>query len=178
MAQSDSFIIRQCLDGRPDAFRHLIRRYHPLVTAHVSRKLRQRHLVEEAAQETFVRAFFNLSRLRKPEKFYSWLMGIASRVSKEQLRKTPKVISLEDIPTPVARPTSQYTDEALELAVSKLDNPYRQVVLLRFYANRSCREISEALEIPVGTVTKQLSRAYEKLRGLLAKEKSVSEVKK
>jgi RNA polymerase sigma-70 factor (ECF subfamily) len=178
MKDSDQFIIRRCLDGRPDAFRHLIRRYQPIVTAFVSKKLRHRHLVEEAAQETFVRAFFNLRKLRKPEKFYSWLLGIAARVSKEELRKNGKVIHLEDISNLPALSPNGDSDVELEQAVSRLEDPYRQVVLLRFYAGRSCREISEALDVPVGTVTKQLSRAYEKLRGLLKEDNRASEVQK
>lgn len=178
MADSDQFIIQQCLDGRPDAFRHLIRRYQAPVAAYISGKLRNRHLAEEAAQETFVRAFFNLPRLRKPEKFYSWLLGIAARVSKEEMRKNRKVISLEDIPAPAADTADDGGDMELKQAIYKLEDPYRQVVLLRFYANRSCREISEALDVPVGTVTKQLSRAYEKLRALLEKENRACEVQK
>jgi RNA polymerase sigma-70 factor (ECF subfamily) len=178
MKDSDQFIIRKCLDGRPDAFRHLVRRYQAPVTAHISKRLRRRHLVEEAAQETFVRAFFNLEKLRKPEKFYSWLLGIAARVSKEELRKNGKVINLEDISALPAETVNTDTDMELEQAVSRLEDPYRQVVLLRFYANRSCREISEALDVPVGTVTKQLSRAYEKLRGLLKEDNSIREVQK
>lgn len=178
MTDSDQFIIRQCLDGRPDAFRHLIRRYRAPVTVYISGRLRDRNLVEEAAQETFVRAFFNLSRLRKPEKFYSWLLGIASRVSKEQMRNKGRVISLEDISAPAAENADHGEDMELKQVVSELDDPYRQVVMLRFYSNRSCREISETLGVPIGTVTKQLSRAYEKLRGLLEKENRAYEVQK
>lgn len=178
MTDSDQFIIRKCLDGRPDAFRHLIRRYQVPMAAYISGKLRDRHLVEEAAQETFVRAFFNLSRLRKPEKFYSWLLGIASRVSKEQMRKRGRVISLEDISSLADKGHDHEEDMELKQAVSELEDPYRQVVMLRFYSNRSCREISESLGVPIGTVTKQLSRAYEKLRSLLEKENRAYEVQK
>lgn len=90
MFNNDHFIIRQCLDGQPNEFRHLIRRYQHGIVVFLTGKLKDKTLVEEAAQETFVRAYFNLSKLRKPEKFLSWLLGIADRVAKEQYRKSKK----------------------------------------------------------------------------------------
>jgi RNA polymerase sigma factor (sigma-70 family) len=51
-----------------------------------------------------------------------------------------------------------------------LPENYRQVILLRYYAEHSCRQIAEQLEIPLGTVTKTLSRAYAILRQSLQQE--------
>ena len=171
MAENDRFIIRQCLDGRPDEFRHLIRRYQSGVMAFLTGKLRDRNLVEEAAQESFVRAFFKLSSLKNPDKFYSWLIGIADRVAKEQLRDRKKGVGLDSIKEISCQTKDASEDYELEDALAMLDEPYRQVVLLRFYSGQSCQEIAENLNVPIGTVTKQLSRAYEKLRFFL-KEKS------
>ena len=49
-------------------------------------------------------------------------------------------------------------------AVTRLPDTYRQVILLRFYGGRSCAEISQNLGVPLGTITKRLSRAYTLLR--------------
>jgi RNA polymerase sigma-70 factor, ECF subfamily len=167
MVENDRFIIRQCLDGRPDEFRHLIRRYQSGVLAFLSGKLKDKNLVDEAAQETFVRAYFYLSTLRSPEKFHSWLLGIANRVAKEQLRDRHKVQGLEGVKETTCEDTDVSEDFQVKEAIVMLDEPYRQVVLLRFYSEQSCQQIAENLNIPIGTVTKQLSRAYEKLRSLL-----------
>jgi RNA polymerase sigma-70 factor, ECF subfamily len=172
MAESDRFIIQQCLDGRPDEFRHLIKRYQSGVMAFLTGKLKDKNLVEEAAQETFVRAYFNLSTLRSPEKFLSWLIGIADRVAKEQLRYRKKAIGLENIKDIPCQDTVVSPDYEVEEAVSLLDEPYRQVVMLRFYSGQSCQQIAEAIDVPIGTVTKQLSRAYEKLRIFLKKNEA------
>lgn len=171
MAESDQHIIRQCLDGRPDEFRHLIRRYQSGVMAFLMGKLKDKNLVEEAAQETFVRAYFNLSTLRMPDKFHSWLLGIADRVAKEQLRDRKKIVDLAAVKEPHCKEMQVAEDHRLEEAIAMLDEPYRQIVLLRFYSGESCRQISEKLGVPVGTVTKQLSRAYERLRGFLELKK-------
>jgi RNA polymerase sigma-70 factor (ECF subfamily) len=55
-------------------------------------------------------------------------------------------------------------------AVAALPEAYRQVILLRYYAGRSCAEISRELDVPVGTVTKRLSRAYALLRKALRED--------
>ena len=57
-------------------------------------------------------------------------------------------------------------DAAADLseAVAKLPDAYREVIVLRFYDRQSCAEISRGLDIPLGTVTKRLSRAYSLLR--------------
>jgi RNA polymerase sigma-70 factor (ECF subfamily) len=171
MVENDQFIIRQCLDGRPDEFRYLIRRYQSGITAFLSGKLKDRNLVDEAAQETFVRAYFNLSTLRNQDKFHSWLLGIADRVAKEQLRDRNKVVDLGSFKDTPIQDIDASEDYKLEEAISLLDEPYRQVILLRFYSGQSCQQISETIDVPIGTVTKQLSRAYEKLRSFL-KEKN------
>jgi len=175
MVENDQFIIRQCLDGRPDEFRHLIRRYQSGVLAFLTGKLKDKSLVEEAAQETFVRAYFNLSALRSPDKFHSWLIGIADRVAKEQLRANNRVVGLDIIKDMTGQDTDAYKAYKLEEALAMLDEPYREVVLLRFYSEQSCQQISEKLNVPIGTVTKQLSRAYEKLRSLLEDKKDLNE---
>jgi RNA polymerase sigma-70 factor, ECF subfamily len=172
MDENDRFIIRQCLDGRPDEFRHLIRRYQYGILAFITGKLKDRTLVEEAAQETFVRAYFNLSNLHNPDKLHSWLIGIADRVAKEMFRDRKKVINLDCLNnTPDEKTGSPDEAHRLEEAVALLEEPYRQVALLRFYSGQSCQQIAESLDVPIGTVTKQLSRAYEKLRNLLQDKK-------
>jgi len=139
--------------------------------AFLTGRLRNKTLVEEAGQETFVRAYFNLSSLRSPEKFHSWLIGIADRVAKEQLRNSNKALSLDIVNDASCEDTDVTEDHQLKEAVAMLDEPYRQVVLLRFYSEQSCQQIAENLNVPIGTVTKQLSRAYEKLRNLLEDKK-------
>ena len=123
----------------------------------------------EAAQETFVRAYFALGKLNRPEAFFSWLLGIADRVAKEaaRARSRRKNVALRD---DVAEPPPQRDDSATEQlssAVAGLPELYRQVVLLRYYADMSCADISRHLHVPVGTVTKRLSRAYALLRQTL-----------
>jgi RNA polymerase sigma factor (sigma-70 family) len=177
MMENDRYYVERCLDGHPDDFRHLVRRYQPVLLAHLAGKLGDRDRAEEAAQETLVRAYFKMDALRKPESFFAWLLGIADLVAKEQQRnelirhkrESVRVIA-EEAPEPEL---SQ--DFSLEAAVAALPEAYRRVILLRYYGGLSCAGIAEQLDMPLGTVTKTLSRAYALLRDSL-QGRTVSEV--
>ncbi|UCG58703.1 MAG: RNA polymerase sigma factor [Phycisphaerales bacterium] len=177
MLETDTHYIERCLDGHPDDFRYLVRRYQAVLLAHLAGKLGSRDDAEEAAQESLVRAYFKIDTLKKPESFFPWLLGIADRVAKEQQRKRQiqrqreVVRSLsEESPSPEL---SQ--DYALEAAVAQLPDAYKQVILLRYYGDHSCNQIASRLDMPLGTVTKMLSRAYAMLRDSLQQGHAVKE---
>lgn len=182
MIETDEYYIERCLDGHPDDFRYIVRRYQAVLLAHLAGKLGDKDRAEEAAQESLVRAYFNMNRLNKPGSFFSWLLGIADRVAKEhqrkeQLRRQREAIRSfsDEAPSPEL---SQ--DYGLEAAIAELPEGYRQVVLLRYYGGRSCSQVAEQLDMPLGTVTKTLSRAYAMLRKSLQqqKETEIYEVQK
>jgi len=172
MIETDEYYVERCLDGHPDDFRYIVRRYQSVLLAHLAGKLGDKDRAEEAAQESLVRAYFNMSRLNKPGSFFPWLLGIADRVAKEhqrkeQLRRQREVIRSfsDEAPSPEL---SQ--DYGLEAAIAELPEGYRQVVLLRYYGGRSCSQVAEQLDMPLGTVTKTLSRAYAMLRKSLQQQ--------
>lgn len=168
MNPSDRQTIAACLNGHPDEFRQLVRRYHPPLFSFLFAQFGTRQGAEEAAQETFVRAYFALARLADPDSFLPWLLGIAIRVAHEQRRTEERQRrAAQALPEPSA-PESTGQDGALANAVAALPAPYREVVVLRYYGGVSCAEVAERLGLPLGTVTKRLSRAYALLREALA----------
>jgi RNA polymerase sigma-70 factor (ECF subfamily) len=175
---TDEYYIGRCLDGHPDDFRYLVRRYQAVLLAHLAGQLGNRDSAEEAAQETLVRAYFGLEKLKKRRSFFSWLLGIASRVAKEQRRSKQRHRRIGDVLSEtVARPELSQ-DYALERAITALPKSYRHVVLLRYYGGCSCSQVAEQLAMPLGTVTKTLSRAYAMLRESLQQEDRNCEVQK
>jgi RNA polymerase sigma-70 factor (ECF subfamily) len=173
MTETDKYYIERCLDGHPDDFRYLVRRYQAVLLAHLAGKLGSKDKAEEAAQESFVRAYFKMDNLQKPDSFYPWLLGIADNVAKEhqrneQIRRQREAVRSfsQEAPQPEL---SQ--DFALEAAISDLAEPYRKMILLRYYGQHSCNKIAEQLDMPIGTVTKTLSRAYAMLRSSLQQQK-------
>ena len=176
--EKDSYYVERCLDGHPDDFRHLVRRYQPVLLAHLAGKLGSRDRAEEAAQETLVRAYFNMSKLRAPQKFFSWLLGIGERVAKEQQRaeRIQQQREMVRVSAQKALKPELSEDYGLEAAVAGLPEPYREVILLRYYGTLSCAGIAQQLGMPLGTVTKTLSRAYALLREAMQQRQESNEV--
>lgn len=165
MDLTDKEHVERCRDGHPEDFGLLVDRYQKPLFSFLASRVGNLPQAEEAAQESFVRAFLSLKKLRKPESFYSWLLGIAGRVAKEQFRsqlrrrQDPEVA--ETIMTSAA---DDNKDCPLEEVIAVLPESHRQVILLRYYEGLSCQEVAIRLEMPLGTVTKTLSRAYVLLR--------------
>lgn len=170
MSLIDRNCIERCLDGHPEEYRLLVQRYQSVLLAYLTGWMGDRDRAEEAAQETFVRAYFRLNTLKSRERFYSWLLGIASRVAKEQFRSEQRHQNMVEMAKSDRTKTEFSQGYLLEKAVSVLPNAYKEIVLLRYYSDLSCAEVAQQLDRPLGTVTKMLSRAYEMLRKELLEE--------
>lgn len=166
---SDREYVESSRNGCPEHFRVLVQRYQKPLFAYLSGRMGSPLEAEEAAQESFVRAFLSLKALRKPESFYSWLLGIAGRVAKEQFRSAAhRERDREAAEFIMADSADGREEPPLEEVIATLPETYRQVILLRYYEGLSCQEIATRLVMPLGTVTKTLSRAYALLRQELA----------
>ena len=174
MDLTDKECVERCSDGHPEDFGQLVDRYQKPVFLWLASRVRDDRQAEEAAQESFVRAFTSLKKLRKPESFYSWLLGIASRVAKEQFRSLERSRrESEAAETMTADASAHDEDYPLEEAIAALPESHRQMILLRYYEGLSCQEVAVRLGLPLGTVTKTLSRAYALLRQELAVQRNV-----
>ena len=165
MDLTDKENVERCRDGHPEDFGRLVDRYQKPLFSFLASRVGNFSQAEEAAQESFVRAFLSLKKLRKPESFYSWLLGIAGRVAKEQFRsQLRRRQNDEAAQTLLTGAAGRQEDYPLEEAIAVLPENHRQVILLRYYEGLSCQEVATRLGLPLGTVTKTLSRAYLLLR--------------
>lgn len=178
MCHTDEKYVQLCLNGNPEAFRNLVQRHQRSLARYLTGRLGDEEAVAEAAQETFVRAYFSLTKLREHSAFFSWLVGIAGRVAKEthRGRRRQRQAAEGYRQTRGGDGNHSENDLVLQAAVAALPEPYRQVILFRYYAGRSCAEISSDLAVPIGTVTKRLSRAYAMLRKSLRPQGRADEV--
>ena len=173
MDLTDKEYVEHCRDGHPEDFGLLVERYQKPLFSWLASRVGDGGLAEEAAQESLVRAFLSLKKLRKPESFYSWLLGIAGRVAKEQFRSVAhRQRDREAAETMMTDATDSGEAYPLEEAIAALPESHRQVILLRYYERLSCQEVATRLEMPLGTVTKTLSRAYALLRQELSARES------
>jgi RNA polymerase sigma-70 factor (ECF subfamily) len=177
-------IVAAVLDGDRDAFRILVDRESGAVIRACHRVLGDLAEAEDVAQETFVTAYRSLATWRGEGPFGAWLARIAVRLAIRQAarRKTVAWVhpaSGEDHDERLqALPAGRGSDpEGLALkgerqrsvrdAVARLDEPYREVVALRFFAERSLDEIATITGRPLGTVKTHLHRGLIRLRDRL-----------
>jgi RNA polymerase sigma-70 factor (ECF subfamily) len=166
----DACLVRSARSGDRAAFATLIERHQPLLVASCRRMLGPGgDLAEEASQEAVIQAMLGLRRLRDPERFGSWLVGIGLNVCRHLLRRRPAVWPLAE-----AAADPQELAEAAELAarvrdaVAALPAGQRRAVTLFYLAGLSQREVAAVLGVDVGAVKTRLHKARRSLRGRLA----------
>lgn len=162
--RSDNELIRACLEHDKAAFADLIRRYEKVVFATAVSILGDRHSAEDVVQNAFVAAYENLPSLRKSEAFGPWLVQIARRNALRESKRRRKLMSLEkDVVAPCVNGQPSEASLYLLKGLERLPKHERMVVMLRYFENLSVDSIALSTGRPVGTVTKQLTRARTRL---------------
>ena len=173
--QHDSELIRLAGEGNREAYGELAKRYERLALVVAIGILSDRHLAEDAVQEAFVSAYRRLDALRDSSKFGPWLMQITRREAIRLAKRHKKAESLACSQEPVEEKSPDATLNGHDHAISwinRLPAQERVVFSLHHLDGRAAREIAELTGRPIGTVTKQLSRAMHRLRCWAAREDS------
>jgi RNA polymerase sigma-70 factor (ECF subfamily) len=172
-AASDAELVERVQHGNLTAFETLIRRYERLVRAAVLHVTRDRHAAEDISQETFLTAYRSLQALRESDKFGSWLLAIArnqaSRCVRTQIRAPICVPDIETACPSAGNESTDSSERLLEL-IERLPDHERLVIGLKYFSGYTVDEISRISGRPVGTITKQLSRAHARLAESMQKE--------
>ena len=168
MSWTQAQIVTRASRGDLSAFALLVERYRAPLISYVYGIVGVRDEAEELAQEAFCRAWQHLPRLKRPDKFASWLYQTAHNLAVSALRK-PRLASLpDDVPAAkTSSPTEAGQHEELaqvHRAVGELPEPFRETVALRHFSGMSHEQIAEHLGIAAGTVRSRLSRGYAMLR--------------
>lgn len=176
--------IKQVLKGDQNAFEYIVDIYKDKVYQICYRMLGNKHESEDAAQESFIRAYMNLSSFNLKLKFSSWLYRIATNLCIDRLRKkkpdyyldaeiagTEGLTLYSQIPAETVLPETELesmeVQERIHQEISKLPEKYRAVIILKYIEELSLNEISEILEMPLGTVKTRIHRGREALRNQL-----------
>jgi len=161
-------------NGDGTAFERLVQRHERPVFGLCWSLLSDRTDAEDAAQETFVRAYQSLSRYDARRSFGPWLRGIAANVCLQLLRRrslrSGRQVSLDAGPFEPAAPeepeVSPLADRAVA-ALRRLADTYRLPLTLFYLEDASVTEVAEALDISPGAVRVRLHRGRDKLRQML-----------
>ena len=182
----DLAVVDAVLGGDREAFRQLVERESGDVVRACARVLGDHAEAEDAAQEAFVTAYRALPTWRGDGPFGAWVVRIAVRIALRRAGRLKNVTWLDPgssvaeierpdrvrfgspaSPDPAGWLIRAERDTELRRAVAALDEPYREVVALRFFGERSLAEIAQATDRPLGTVKTHLHRGLARLRTAL-----------
>jgi RNA polymerase sigma-70 factor (ECF subfamily) len=124
---------------------------------------------EDLVQEAFLLAWRGFGRFEPGTNAHAWLFRILINVFRQQKRKRRSSPATEPLPAHAlhaAQPSSHESVEVMQ-AFDLLSCDQRTVLLLATVEGFTCREVSEILDVPIGTVMSRLSRAREVMRELL-----------
>jgi RNA polymerase sigma-70 factor (ECF subfamily) len=159
------------MDSKRAAFDQLVRRLSPDLYRFAYWLSRDEALAQDLVQEGFLRAWRSLADLRDDKAAKAWLMTIVRREHARLFER--KVPPLDDIADLVIEdrdnPSAYELKEIQEMrdAIGRIDDKYREPLLLQLVGGFSCEEIADQLGITASAVMTQLFRARAKLKALL-----------
>lgn len=192
---SDAMLVERAVAGDQGAFELLVIKYQRRIQRLIGRMVRDVDLVDDIAQETFIRAYRALHQFRGDAQFYTWLYRIAVNTAKKfllELKRDPTVsenaFKSDDDGDETSwagnEPTASETPESLlaakeiasavNQALAALPEDLRQALTLREIEGLSYEEIAEMMNCPIGTVRSRIFRAREavsaKVKPMLEKQ--------
>jgi RNA polymerase sigma-70 factor (ECF subfamily) len=181
-ADSDAQLVARTLAGDDRAFELLVIKYQRRIQRLIARMVRDVDLVEDIAQESFIRAYRALHQFRGDAQFYTWLYRIAVNTAKKtllDLKHDPLLTEAALRPAgdddetfqPGNEPIAEETPESLlaareiaaavQAALEALPEDLRQAVILREIEGLSYEDIAAVMACPIGTVRSRIFRARE-----------------
>ncbi|MCX7736049.1 MAG: sigma-70 family RNA polymerase sigma factor [Candidatus Kapabacteria bacterium] len=186
--EDDKKIIKIILDGNKSAFSLLQKKYKPLITSLIRKMIKNEDDVQDLVQETFIKTYNSLDKYQETYPFSSWLFKLASNHCIDFLRKKRlTTISLQfqnsesdeeqeyEIVDNSNMPDSEILSNErtiiIKEAISQLPDNYQLIIHLRHEEELDYQEISERMNIPLGTVKAHLFRARKILEIYLKKHR-------
>lgn len=187
---ADAQLVDRVKQGDQRAFEMLVIKYQRRIERLIGRMVRDADLVQDIAQESFIRAYRALPQFRGESAFYTWLYRIAVNTAKKALmdmKRDPVVTEsallrgkdddgeeparadadLSDGETPDALLASKEIAAAVNAAIEDLSEELRQAITLREIEGLAYEEIAEVMNCPIGTVRSRIFRAREAIAARL-----------
>ncbi len=177
---NEAELVIKAQSGDRNAFSELVSIHARGVLNVIYRMCGDAQVAEDAAQETFIRAWARLGSFRVDSSLRNWLYRIALNTATDMLRKEKRTLTgaLEGfhLADPQLGPEGLFLQEertaVVQRAIQTLPDASRAVLVLKEYEGFSYHEIADALDIPIGTVMSRLNYARrllkEKLEGQMA----------
>jgi RNA polymerase sigma-70 factor, ECF subfamily len=175
----DREVIQAVLHGDSERFGILVVRYQDRLFNGLARMLGSAADADDVLQESFLQAFRKLSSFRESSSFYTWIYRIAINAAINLRRRERRSVNLSDnaqfhdqlVTDPDSGPARrmEQSEEVRELqeALNQLSDEHRNILVLREIEGMSYEDISQILDMPIGTVRSRLHRARLQLRDSL-----------
>ena len=166
--------MRAAQGGRREAYDVLVRRHAAKIGAVCRSRLGPRGPVDDMVQEAFLRGYRALGSLTDPEKFPSWVYGIATRACLDWLKAKERTqipfgpLGPDAVRSPDEPPGDGDRNERLMQEIDALPEAYREVVMLFYYKKQTYLEMSAMLELSPAGINARLTKARALLRARLA----------
>ena len=180
MRQSDEYLLGLAVQGDTACFGEVTERWEQRIFHFIFRYVGSREEARDLTQHTFAKAFQNLGRLSDTARFSSWLYTIALNECRMRFRRQRRVqqLSLEDEPavrqrlvsadsSPEDRAAQSQQVTRLRLALGRLPEEQRAVILMKQYQELKFHEIAEVIDVPLSTVKSRMYLGLKTLRRLM-----------
>jgi len=174
MNEQEKMWVEQALTGDHAAFSQLVAAYQRPVYNLTYRMLSNPQEAEDAAQETFLRAYSRLSQYKPQHKFSTWILSIANHHCIDRLRKRrATLVSIDDNPVlqnlegndilPEYSALSQERSAEVQRLLEQLEPEYRTPLILRYWEEYTYEEIAQTMDLTISAVKSRLFRARKKM---------------
>ena len=178
---TDEELISRFQNGEEQAYIELVNRYRDRLMSFIYRFVNDHVAAEDIVQDTLVKLYTHKDYYRNIAKFSTWIYTIAGNLAKTELRKNKrrKVTNLSDMGSddweceiPAKEDTAeevhnQFDGEQINKAIQTLPDHFREVIILRDIQELSYEEVSNIVEVPLGTVKSRINRARLQLQEML-----------
>lgn len=172
--RTDEEIVRQVQNGDSEAFGEIVSRYEEKILRYARKFLFGYTEAEDLAQEVFIKSYVNIKSFNTGLKFSPWIYRIAHNEFINAIKKKGKEpVPFFDpdtlFPHPVARERSDHEintkdlRKTLDACLNKLEQKYREPMVLYYYEEMDYQSIADVLQVPVSTIGVRLSRGRERL---------------
>ena len=183
---SEKELLLKAKEGSDEAFEEIVKLYQQKVCSTIFYMVKNENIVEDLAQEVFIKVYKNISKFNEESSLYTWIYRITMNTCIDEIKKEKKITYINtyvetdegDLEVQFEDET-QRVDEILENKIKKeslikaikaLPPEQRALIVLRDIRQFKYMEIAEMLNLNLGTVKSKISRARQNLKELLEKD--------
>lgn len=166
-------LVKKAIKGNREAFEKLINLYFDRLYKEAYIRCKYEEDAKEIVQETIYKAYKNIKHLKEPNFFKTWLSRILINVANDYLRKNG-MIDLnhdeQDFVKEIHKDDQMEVKIDLYNAIDKLEDKYKDVIILRYIEDLNLEDISNILERPLNTIKTHIRKAIKDMRNLLKED--------